>query len=142
MFERCSKHATSRGLQDAQRESEAAAERTQGGLKRKLDQIQERLELTIGERDKLSSDLTALQAALAKKVLEMNDAMHAATTNQQEEVSSLKSCHKRQTEENDTTHCRRIAALKVSCLTGGVVSLHWTTAKGLPSDAWKLGSSR
>jgi peptidoglycan hydrolase CwlO-like protein len=101
-------------LQDAQRETEAAAERTQGGLKRKLDQQQGKLEETIGERDKLTSDLAALQAALAKKVMEMNDAMHEATRTHQEEVSTLKSRHHSEVQANETTHCRSIAALKVS----------------------------
>lgn len=72
--------------------------------------------MTTGERDKLASDLSALQAALAKKVLEMNDAIHDATEKHQEEVSNLNSRHEREREENETSHCRRIAALKVSCL--------------------------
>lgn len=109
-------------VQDAQRDTEAAAQQTQRGLKRKLEQVQEKLDISIEERDKLNTDLSALQAALARKVLEMNDAMHAATKNHQEQLSSLTSSHKRETEDNETTHCRRIAALTVRGWTANIMS--------------------
>lgn len=99
-------------VQDANRDAEAAAQRTQGGLNRKVQQTQEKLDSITGERDKLNTDLSALQAALAKKVLEMNDAMHDAKKCHQEELSDLTSRHQRETEDTETTHCRRIAALK------------------------------
>lgn len=109
-------------LQDSQRESEAAAQRAQSGLKRKLEQVQEKLDLVTGEKDKLSTDLAAVQAALAKKVLEMNDAIHEAKQRHEEEVTSLQTRYKRDTEETETTHCRRIAALKVRAASLAVLS--------------------
>lgn len=101
-------------LQDGQREAEALAKLAQGSLKRKLDETQEKLDSTTAARDKLTKDLAEVQAALAKKVLEMNDAMHEASQSRKQEIASLKGRHQRETEEAETTYCRRIAALKVS----------------------------
>ena len=82
-------------------------------MKRKLDETQEKLDSATAARDRLSKDLAEVQAALAKKVLEMSDAMHEASQSREQEIASLKGRHQRETEEAETTYCRRIAALKV-----------------------------